>query len=376
MVEYYSGMFAHASRCVRPASHTIPAAIPSPPPVPAVTGLAILLVGYSLFSALTIALTHFRSEHYREQPVSRAMGLVLLLALSALQAAHFAWLYLDREWVAELPYRMILFAVAPAFYMFSRPLLRPQAASPRRPALLGHALPLLICPLLPEAPALPLAFLVGAGYLLWLARSLFRLRHERAHFRLELILLGGVFTIAIGVSALGLAQASLPDRLFFSLYAIAIGLAFLLVQTTLVLRPQLSTEVRETVQAAYATSTLNSVDCDAMLARLEALMTSDRIYADPDLSLPGLAERIGLRPHQLSELLNARQGKSFARYLRERRVAAAKAMLCDEPSASVLSVGLSVGFTSQSNFYDAFREVEGTTPGQFRKLNARNGAER
>nr|WP_246262234.1 helix-turn-helix domain-containing protein [Aromatoleum evansii] len=105
-------------------------------------------------------------------------------------------------------------------------------------------------------------------------------------------------------------------------------------------------------------------------------MTSERIYADPELSLPGLAGRVGLRPHQLSELLNARLGKSFARYLRERRLTAAKAMLCDEPSASVLSVGLSVGFTSQSNFYDAFREIEGTTPGQFRKLNARRGAAR
>ena len=40
-----------------------------------------------------------------------------------------------------------------------------------------------------------------------------------------------------------------------------------------------------------------------------------------------------------------------------------------EPSASVLSVGLSVGFTSQSNFYEAFREIEGMTPGQYRKLN-------
>ena len=43
--------------------------------------------------------------------------------------------------------------------------------------------------------------------------------------------------------------------------------------------------------------------------------------------------------------------------------------LLAEPSASVLSVGLSVGFTSQSNFYEAFREIAGTTPGQFRKLH-------
>lgn len=302
--------------------------------------------------------------------MSRTMGRVLLLALSALQLAHFSWLYLDLAWVATIPYRMTLFAVAPAFFLFSRPLLRPPILFPIRPALLGHALPVAISPLLPDDLALPLAFVVGAGYLLWLARSLYALRRERAGFHSEMILLGTVFVIAIGVSVLGLAQAALPGKLFFSLYAISIGLAFFLVQTTLGLRPQLPAEVGETVQTAYASSTLTNVDCDAVLVRLTSLMIAERIYMDSDLSLPGLAERLGLSTHQLSELMNARLGKGFSRYLRELRIDAAKAMLREEPSASVLSVGLSVGFTSQSNFYEAFREIEGMTPGRYRKLNA------
>ena len=100
-------------------------------------------------------------------------------------------------------------------------------------------------------------------------------------------------------------------------------------------------------------------------------MLSDRIYTDSSLSLPSLAKRLELSTHQLSELMNTRLGKGFSRYLREYRVDAAKVMLCDEPSASVLSVGLSVGFTSQSNFYEAFREIEGMTPGQYRKLHTK-----
>lgn len=99
-------------------------------------------------------------------------------------------------------------------------------------------------------------------------------------------------------------------------------------------------------------------------------MQIDQIFTEPGLGLSSLAERLGLNSHQLSELMNTRLGKSFSRYLREQRVSAAKVMLHAERSASVLSVGLSVGFTSQSNFYEAFREIEGMTPGQFRKLNA------
>lgn len=320
---------------------------------------------------MTLALTHFRSEYYRGQPQSRITGLLLLLALSGIQFIHFSLLYLDKAWVEALAYRMLLFAVAPAFFLFSQPLLRPQSGTRPMPAQLGHAVPIAISPLLPGGLALPLAFVIGAVYLTWLARSVYALRDERANFRLEMILLGSVFAIAVGASVLGLTRAALPDKLFFSLYAISIGSAFLLVQTTLGLRPRLSAEVSETVQAAYASSTLNNVDCDAMLARLDTLMQNDRIYVDPELSLPRLAERLGLSAHQLSELMNARLGKGFSRYLREQRIASARAMLCAEPSASVLSVGLSVGFTSQSNFYEAFREIEGMTPGQYRKLHAK-----
>jgi AraC-like DNA-binding protein len=343
---------------------------------PAVTALALLLAGFSIFSALVLGLTHFRQAHYPDQRVSQVMGLLLLLALSGLQCAHFAWLYLDVPWVAALPYRLTLFTVAPAFFLFSQPLLRPNASLAIRPSLLGHALPMLVAPVLADHLALPLAFLVGAGYMLWLARSLYALRRERASFGLEMVLLGSVFVIALGVSALGLAQGALPGKPFFSLYAIAIGLAFLLVQTTLGLRPQLSTEVSETAQAAYASTTLTQVDCESVLAKLEALMQADRVYVDPALSLPTLAGRLGLSTHQLSELMNVRLGKGFSRYLRERRIDAAKTMLCAEPSASVLSVGLGVGFTSQSNFYEAFREIEGTTPGQYRKLGAKVAAPR
>src|SRR3990167_5239100 len=167
------------------------------------TSLALLLIGFSIFSALTLAITHFRKERYRDQTLSRNMGLLLLLALSALQACHFFWLYLDQAWIETLLYRMTLFTVAPIFYLFSQPLLCPSDKPRFRPSLVAHALPAILSPLLGSNVALPLAFIIGSGYLLWLAKSLYALRRERANFRLEMMLLGGVFVIAITVSVLG-----------------------------------------------------------------------------------------------------------------------------------------------------------------------------
>lgn len=337
--------------------------------------LPILLAGYSIFCAAAIALTHVLPRPSdRSRVTSKLMGLALLAALAVLQIAHVAWLYADLPWPSSLAYRMALFAVAPSFYLYSRALLQPGQDAPLGAKALLHLAPVLVAPLLPAALAQPLAFVVGAGYLLWLGRRLLALRAERARFRIEAVLLGVTFLVAVAVAILALLPALLPGKLFTALYACAIGLAFLLVQATLHLRPQLEVEVAEVAEAAqsaYVQTTLAKVDCDAALARLAALMQSERLYEDPALSLPALAARMGLSTHQVSELLNTRLGKRFARYVREQRIEAAKAMLCSEPSASVLSVGLSVGFSAQSNFYDAFREIEGSTPGQYRKLHLR-----
>ena len=232
-----------------------------------------------------------------------------------------------------------------------------------------HALPALVAPWLSSGLALPVAFLIGAGYLAWLARSIHALRATRAGFEREIALLGGVFVIALSVAGLGLLADRLPDKSFYSLYAIAIGLAFLIVQLTLGRRPALSDEISEAARASYAVSTLNQIDCDATLHRLAQWMESERPYLDPEFSLATLAEALQLSPHQLSELLNNRLGKSFSRYLREWRIAEACRLLREEPNASVLSIGLNVGFSSQSGFYEAFREIQGMTPGQYRKLS-------
>lgn len=337
--------------------------------------LALLLIGFSLFSIPTLALTHFRKGNYADQAEARIFGLILLAALAGLQIAHWGWLYLDRPWVSTAFYRVLLFLVAPAFLGFSRPLLRGSANRTRPLAYLVHGLPVALAPWLSPEIALPLAFLIGAAYLAALGRDLFRLRSQREYFAREFLSLGAIFVIAIAVAALGVLQAQLPDKLFFILYAIAIGLAFLLVQITLGVRPHLPEDVTESAKAAYANSTLTRVDCTGALGQLEQLMNEERAYQDTDLSLASLADRLGLTSHQLSELLNTQLGKSFSRYVREQRVAAAKTMLREEPAASVLSVGLSVGFSAQSNFYEAFREIEGMTPGQYRKLNPKREGE-
>lgn len=329
--------------------------------------LAILLIGYSVFGAVVIGVTHFRSANYAGHKTAQLAGLLLIFVLACMQLLHFAYLQFGSAVLHGASYRMLLFAVAPAFYLFSRPLL--QGDVEFRAHQLLHLLPVVAAPLLTLSRALPLAFAVGAVYLLWLARSVYALRAQRSRFRLELAILGTVFVIAVFVLLSGLSLPVLGEKKFYELYASAIGCAFLLVSIALAVTPLLADEVSDAARETYAVSTLGHVDCSEVLARLAALMTREHIYQQAELDLPALAARVGLSSHQLSELINTRLGKSFSRFLREYRIDAAKNMLLSDVTASVLSVGMSVGFTSQSNFYDAFREITGMSPGRFRKIN-------
>ncbi len=331
--------------------------------------LAVLLTGFSVFSALIVALTHFRCDNYKGQTLAHGMGFILLLTLIGLQLTHFFWLQGDMDLIHTPYYQVLLFTVAPAFYLFSKPLL--QAETTPHPRQLLHLLPVLAAPFLSFKLALPLAFAVGAGYLLWLAYSIYKLREQRSRFRLELSILGTVFMIALTVMLLGLALPLMPETLFFTLYASAIGVAFLLISIVLGLAPHLSSDVAEAAHETYAVSTLGNVDCEHMLVRLGNLMDQEQMFQNPEMDLPMLAKYMMLTPHQLSELINTRLGKGFSRYIREYRVEAAEDLLLDKPSMPVLSVGMEVGFSSQSTFYEAFRELTGMTPGQYRRVHLR-----
>ncbi len=332
--------------------------------------LAILFIGFSLFSALSLALGHFRREEYHNQPLKRLAGILLLASLGLLQWSHFMYLQYDSAVIHSRYYSALLFSIAPIFYVFATSILRD--TNKFNPLYALHFLPVVLAILLPFPQALPLSFALGALYLAWLAKNLYSLRQQRRYFRLELGILGGVILIALMVMLLGFALPFISEKLFFGLYACAIGMAFLLLNLALSQSPELSVEIAEAAHEAHHSSSLNTVDCKHALQRLDELMQQQQLFQQPDLNLRGVAEQLGLSAHQLSELINTYLGKGFSRYIREFRVALAKQQLLEEKSASVLAIGMSVGFSSQSNFYHAFREITGMTPGRYRRLHRKN----
>ena len=228
-----------------------------------------------------LALTHFRGEQYRDQFVARGAGMALLLALAALQSAHFAFLQFDQAWTERAWYHAALFVVAPRSSSVQPE--HPSAAKRQyarvddRPAC--GAGPVAWC--CPASLAMPLRSPSVRAICVAGAQAL-RLEGRRANFRLELLLLGVEF-VGPGAAMLGVWAGAMP-ALVQSLYASAIG-CLARCKITLDCGRNRRPRSRESAQAAYANTTPARVDCfDALARARRACAQSERWYVDPDLS--------------------------------------------------------------------------------------------
>ncbi len=119
----------------------------------------------------------------------------------------------------------------------------------------------------------------------------------------------------------------------------------------------------------YANKTINKAVEQQLSARLHGLMAGEALYKDANLTLPVLAKKVGVSVPQLSQLLNDNMQKSFALYVNEWRINEAKRLLLQEARKSMEVIAEASGFNSQSTFYNAFKQLENTTPAKFRKVH-------
>jgi AraC-like DNA-binding protein len=331
---------------------------------------SLAIAGFSIVTAALLWLTYVA---FLEMPGKSAYSIVsctvLLGALVALQVGHLLYFTGGPAPLATVAYRIALFVAPSSFVFFGRWALLPD--EPFRPAKLLQLLPIALL-LIPRLDvSLPMLFAIGAGNALWLGRLVYGLRAQRKQFRFEFFWFGVTSAFAVGVLALGFALPYIDHAWFYHFYCNAIGAAFAIMVVALVANPDLIGDLTEAARLRYGKSTLRDVDVDGLLARLAAHMADPKVYRNEALTLGTLAADLGVSGHQLSELVNTRLGIGFPRYVREHRVAAAKAMLVAEPTASILAIGMDIGFRSPSTFYAAFKEVTGQSPGDYRKANAK-----
>jgi AraC-like DNA-binding protein len=100
-------------------------------------------------------------------------------------------------------------------------------------------------------------------------------------------------------------------------------------------------------------------------------METEKPHLDPELNLPGLAQKMGLSVHEMSELVNEGFGENFAQFVNRHRIEESKRLLFSEKHAHLSMVGIAfeAGFNSKTAFNMAFKKMTGVSPTDFKNGN-------
>lgn len=236
---------------------------------------------------------------------------------------------------------------------------------------------------------------VRAGYVLWCFLLVWRyreqIRHEQADLKttdmywLKLMLLSflTIFTLDTVLVCLKLygflANDFNMDLLnvvglsSYYLNFVALNILIFLRFTSFVgvkpVREQPLFEAKEETTVLYD---------DAIAVQLDKLMTQQRFYANPDITLDKLADAAGYPAKKVSLTIKQRYQQNFYEYINSYRIAEAKRLLAEHgPAAKTITdIYFAVGFNSKSVFNTFFKRLEGVTPSQFREQNQASSAPR
>ena len=194
-----------------------------------------------------------------------------------------------------------------------------------------------------------------------------------------------VFIVAAVVLQIAISSAvdlSLgPEHVPLWLHAVNAGALALiaLIIAMVLLQADLGTVLAPAVGAARAAPAqpdTEPVD-PVLLAKLDRLMSVDRLYRQEGMTIGALALQLGLTERRLRDAINRGLGyRNFSDYLNRHRLLDAKQSLSDPTQVDVpiLTIALDSGFQSLGPFNRAFKADTGMTPSEFRRAAANKGS--
>ena len=105
---------------------------------------------------------------------------------------------------------------------------------------------------------------------------------------------------------------------------------------------------------------------------LKKCMEEDRLWLNPELNLPMLAQHSNIAPKTLSAVLNQHMNKTFNEFVNEYRVLEVMRRLLMQESKALTIAGLAYdcGFNSLPTFQRAFKAKTGLSPKEFLSMHA------
>jgi AraC-like DNA-binding protein len=119
----------------------------------------------------------------------------------------------------------------------------------------------------------------------------------------------------------------------------------------------------------YQKSGLSEAQAVEVQKDLQHLLRIEKLFKNSDLSLGDLAERMGIHPNYLSQVINEREGMTFQEYINTFRVEEFKRLASKTylQHYTLLALAFECGFNSKSSFNRYVKKVTGLSPSDYLK---------
>lgn len=119
----------------------------------------------------------------------------------------------------------------------------------------------------------------------------------------------------------------------------------------------------------YEKSSLTEEMTENIHIQLQKVMDEERLYENPELSLNDLANHLNVHPNNLSQVINANEGKTFFDYINYHRVEAFKSIvkMPQNQKFTLLGLAYDCGFNSKTSFNRNFKKATGFAPSEYLK---------
>jgi len=194
----------------------------------------------------------------------------------------------------------------------------------------------------------------------------------RAYLMLAIMALQGLM---LALDLAGLSGLVAAPRAGLAAAVLQVTMIYLLGSALFRLPPE---QARARTPAVAARQTAGAIDRAAsalddaeaaLLARIQGLMTLDKLYQEPGFSRRQLAEELGVPEHRVTRAINDGLGQSFTEMVNAHRVDEATDLLA-QGELSVTEIAFAVGFNSLATFNRVFKQKTGMSPSAYRRREA------